>query len=454
MIPYAADEILQTIQMVSVEQLDIRTVTLGLSVLDCADPDPSVTAQRLYDKITRVARDLVPSAARVAAELGIPIANTRVAVTPLSVVGAANRPHDYFGLALAMDRAAKELGIDFIGGCGALVAGGETGADAALIGDLPRILAETDRVCASFEASSSRVGINMDAVSHLAAAIADTARRTASRDSVGCAKLVIFANAVEDNPFMAGAFHGIGQPEACINVGVSGPGVITRVVRALPDADLGHLAEAVKRIAFKVTRAGELVGATVATRLGIPFGCVDLSLAPSPVPGDSVGEVLEAMGLERAGVPGSTTALAVLTDAVKRGGVMASSRVGGLSGAFIPVSEDTALINAALEGLLSIEKLEALTAVCSVGLDMIAIPGSTPVETIAALIADELTIGMMNHKTVGVRLIPVAGKEAGDWAEFGGLLGRSPILPVPGGSPATFIRRGGRVSGPIHGLRN
>jgi uncharacterized protein (UPF0210 family) len=264
----------------------------------------------------------------------------------------------------------------------------------------------------------------------------------------------VFANAVQDNPFMAGAFHGVGQPEACLNVGVSGPGVITSVVQALPEADLGQLAEAIKRIAFKVTRAGELVGTTLATRLGVPFGCVDLSLAPSPIPGDSVGEVLEALGLERAGVPGSTAALALLTDAVKRGGVMASSRVGGLSGAFIPVSEDTALTRAAAEGMLSVEKLEALTAVCSVGLDMIAIPGSTPVETIAGLIADELTIGVMNHKTVGVRLIPVAGKEAGEWAEFGGLLGRSPIMPVPAGSPAAFIRRGGRVPGPIHGLRN
>ena len=454
MIPYAADEILQTIQMVSVEQLDVRTVTLGLSVLDCADPDPAVTARRLYEKIMRAGRDLVSSASTVSAELGVPIANTRIAVTPLSLVGAANRPFAYFALASAMDRAARELGVDFIGGCGALVAGGETAADAALIGDLPRILAETERVCASFEAASSRAGINMDAISHLAGALVDAARRTGDRDSIGCAKLVIFANAVEDNPFMAGAFHGLGQPDVCINVGVSGPGVITRVVKALPDADLGALANAVKRMAFKVTRAGELVGTTVAARLGIPFGCVDLSLAPSPVPGDSVGEVLEAMGLERVGVPGSTAALALLTDAVKRGGVMASSRVGGLSGAFIPVSEDTALTNAAVEGLLSIEKLEALTAVCSVGLDMIAIPGSTPVETIAALIADELTIGMMNHKTVGVRLIPVAGKVAGDWAEFGGLLGRSPILPVPGGSPAAFVRRGGRIPGPMHGLRN
>jgi uncharacterized protein (UPF0210 family) len=294
----------------------------------------------------------------------------------------------------------------------------------------------------------------MDGVWLMAQAIASTAELTRDRDSIGCAKLVLFANAVEDNPFMAGAFHGTGQPEACLNVGVSGPGVITNVVRALPDADLGQLAEAIKRIAFKITRAGELVGTTLAKRLGVPFGCVDLSLAPSPVPGDSVGEVLEALGLERAGVPGSTAALALLTDAVKRGGVMASSRVGGLSGAFIPVSEDTALSRAAGEGMLSVEKLEALTAVCSVGLDMIAIPGATPVATIAGLIADELTIGIMNHKTVGVRLIPVVGKQAGEWAEFGGLLGRSPILPVPAGSPAAFIRRGGRVPGPIHGLRN
>jgi uncharacterized protein (UPF0210 family) len=453
-LPYAADEILETIQMVSVEQLDIRTVTLGLSILDCAGPDAITTAGAIYDRITLAARDLVPGAAAVAAELGIPIANTRIAVTPLALVGASNRPLNFLALAKAMDAAAVALGVDFIGGCGALVAGGMTSADLALIAELPQILSQTERVCSGFEAASSRAGINIDAVSLLAEALRQTAALSADRDSVGCAKLVIFANAVEDNPFMAGAFHGVGQPQVCLNVGVSGPGVITRVVRANPQATLGQLAEAIKRMAFKVTRAGELVGTTLADRLGVPFGCVDLSLAPSPIPGDSVGEVLEAMGLERVGVPGSTAALALLTDAVKRGGVMASSRVGGLSGAFIPVSEDTALIRAANEGLLTVEKLEALTAVCSVGLDMIAIPGVTPVETIAGLIADELTIGMMNHKTVGVRLIPVAGKEAGEWAEFGGLLGHTPILPVRGGSPAPFIRRGGRIPGPMHGLRN
>jgi uncharacterized protein len=453
-VSYAAEEIFQTIQMVAVEQLDIRTVTLGLNTMDCAHPDPGETARRLYEKIVRVGGELVPATAAVASELGIPIANTRIAVSPLALAGSANDPYDFHALATAMDRAASDLGVDFIGGCSALIAGGQSSADEGLMRALPRILAGTDRVCASFEVASSRAGINMDAVWLLAQAIVDASHLTADRDSVACAKLVIFANAVEDNPFMAGAFHGSGQPQACLNVGVSGPGVITQVVRALPDADLGHVADAIKRIAFKVTRAGELVGTTVAARLGIPFGCVDLSLAPSPVPGDSVGEVLEALGLERVGVPGTTAALALLTDAVKRGGVMASSRVGGLSGAFIPVSEDTALSRAAAEGMLSVEKLEALTAVCSVGLDMIAIPGATPIETIAGLIADELTIGVMNHKTVGVRLIPVAGKAAGEWAEFGGLLGRSPILPMPVGSPAAFIRRGGRIPGPIHGLRN
>ncbi len=451
---FAAEEILQTIQMVTVEQLDVRTVTLGLNTLDCAHPDPCETARKLHAKIMRFGSALVPAASAVAAELGIPIANTRIAVSPLALVGAAHEPHDFLLLAEALDRAALDLGVDFIGGCTALIAGGQTRADEEMIAALPRILATTSRLCASCELASTRAGINMDGVWLLAQAILATSALTADRDSLGCAKLVLFANAVEDNPFMAGAFHGVGQPEACLNVGVSGPGVMTRAVRALPDADLGRLAEEVKRLAFKVTRAGELVGRTVAARLDIPFGSVDLSLAPSPVPGDSVGEVLEAMGLDYVGVPGSTAALALLTDAVKRGGTMASSRVGGLSGAFIPLSEDTALARAAADGMLGIEKLEALTAVCSVGLDMVAIPGSTPAETVAGLIADELTIGMMNHKTVGVRLIPVAGKEAGEWAEFGGLLGRAPILPVSGGSPAAFVRRGGRIPGPIHGLRN
>lgn len=451
---FAAEEILQTIRMVTVQQLDIRTVTLGLNTLACAHADAAETARRLYETIMRSGKQLVQRAADVSDELGIPIANRRLAISPLALTAAANEPFDFPLLASAADRAAHELGVDFIGGCTALIAGGSSAADDALIAALPEILAGTERLCASFELASTRMGINMDGVLALAEAIAATAERTAGRDGLGCAKLVLFANAVEDNPFMAGAFHGVGMPQACLNVGVSGPGVITQAVRAFPDADLGTVAEEIKRLAFKITRAGELVGQTLARRLDVPFGSVDLSLAPSPVPGDSVGEALEALGLQRVGVPGSTAALALLTDAVKRGGVMASSRVGGLSGAFIPVSEDTALARAAAEGLLSIEKLEALTAVCSVGLDMIAIPGSTPLTTLAGLIADELTIGMMNHKTVGVRLIPVVGKEAGEWAEFGGLLGRSPILPVRQGSSDGFIRRGGRIPGPIHGLRN
>jgi uncharacterized protein (UPF0210 family) len=451
---FAAEEILQTIRMVTVEQLDIRTVTLGLDTLDCAHESASQTARRLYEKLMRAGSALVGAAATISEELGVPIANRRIAVSPLALTGAANQPFDFPLLAQALDRAAHDLGVDFIGGCTALVAGGLSAADQALIASLPEILDATERVCSSFELASSRMGLNMDAVLLLAGAIHRAAVLTANRDSLGCAKLVLFANAVEDNPFMAGAFHGVGQPQACINVGVSGPGVIAQAVRALPDADLGELAEAIKRMAFKLTRVGELVGRTLADHLGISFGSVDLSLAPSPVPGDSVGEVLEAMGLQRVGVPGSTAALAMLTDAVKKGGAMASSRVGGLSGAFVPVSEDTALAHAVAEGLLGIEKLEALTAVCSVGLDMIAIPGDTPVATLAGLIADELTIGMINHKTVGVRLIPVIGKAAGEWAEFGGLLGRAPILAVSAGSAAAFVRRGGRIPGPIHSLRN
>lgn len=451
---FAAEEILQTIRMVTVEQLDIRTVTLGLDVLDCGHSSAQETARLLYEKLMLSGQALVRAAAEVADELGVPIANRRIAISPLALVGSANERHDFPLIARSLDRAARELGIDFLGGCTALIAGGLSKADEALIAALPEILATTERVCASAELASTRIGLNMDAVLLLAEAIARTAQLTADRDSLGCAKLVLFANAVEDNPFMAGAFHGVGQPQACINVGVSGPGVITQAVRDRPEADLGELAEVIKRMSFKVTRAGELVGRTVAERLGIPFGSVDLSLAPSPIPGDSVGEVLEAMGLERVGLPGSTAALAMLTDAAKKGGAMASSRVGGLSGSFIPVSEDTALARAAAEGVLCVEKLEALTAVCSVGLDMVAIPGSTPVTTIAGLIADELTIGMINHKTVGVRLIPVVGKEAGEWAEFGGLLGRAPILPVRQGDVSAFIRRGGRVPGPIHGLRN
>ena len=451
---FAAEEILQTIQMVMVERLDIRTVTLGLNTLDCAHPDAAETARRLYEKLMRAGSALVQTAARVSEELACrsPTGESR---SPRWLWSAPRMSTTTFCcLPQSLDRAARELGVDFIGGCSALVAGGCTRGDSALIDALPEILAATERVCASFELASTRMGLNIDAVVLLARAMLATAARTADRDSIGCAKLVLFANAVEDNPFMAGAFHGVGQPETCLNVGVSGPGVVARAVLAMPDADLGTLAETVKRTAFKVTRAGELVGRTLAERLGIPFGSVDLSLAPSPVPGDSVGEVLEAMGLQRAGVPGTTAALSLLTDAVKKGGAMASSRVGGLSGAFIPVSEDTALARSAAEGLLTIEKLEAMTAVCSVGLDMVAIPGATTASTIAALIADELTIGMINHKTVGVRLIPVAGKAAGEWAEFGGLLGRAPILPVPNGSAAGFVDRGGRIPGPIHGLRN
>ncbi len=415
---------------------------------------PPRQARLIHAKLHRYCQNLVPAADAVAAEFGVPIVNKRIAVTPLALVGAACDPLDFPTLAHALDRAAIELGVDFIGGYAALAARGFTVADAALVAALPEVLAETTRVCAALELASTRTGINMDGILAASTALLEAAGRTADQDSLACAKLVIFANAVGDNPFMAGAFHGVDGPEVCLHTGISGPGVIMQAVRAHPDTDLQELADVIKRQAFRITRAGEAVGRALASRLAIPFGSVDVSLAPAPTEGDSVGEILEAMGLSRTGVPGSTAALALLTDAVKRGGAMASARVGGLSGAFIPVSEDTALMAAASEGYLSLEKLEAMTAICSVGLDMVAIPGDTPVETIAAIIADEMAIGVMNNKTVGVRLIPVQGKGAGEWAHFGGLLGRAPIMPVRGGDAAMFVRRGGRIPGPLHGLRN
>ncbi len=451
---FASEEILQTIRMVAVEKLDIRTATIGLSLLDCARADASETAYLMRAKLRRHCGDLVPLANAVAAEFGIPIVNKRVAVTPLALVGAACDPADFPLLASALDASAKELGVDFIGGYAALMARGATSADKALLHALPHVLSSTERVCAALELASTRSGINMDGILTAAGAILEAARLSAEHDSLACAKLVIFANAVGDNPFMAGAFHGVDGPEVCLHTGISGPGVIARAVRAHPEADLSALSEEIKRQAFRITRAGEALGRTLAARLSIPFGSVDLSLAPAPTPGDSVGEILEAMGLSRTGVPGSTAALALLTDAVKRGGAMASSHVGGLSGAFIPVSEDTALMAAAAEGFLGLEKLEAMTAICSVGLDMIAIPGDTSVETLAAIIADELAIGMVNNKTVGVRLIPVHGKSAGEWAHFGGLLGRTPILSVRGGDSTAFVRRGGHIPGPLQSLRN
>lgn len=454
---FGTDEILETIRMVTLEQLDIRTVTLGISLLDCAHPDGEEAARRIYDKVTRVAERLVPVAEELADEFGIPIVNKRVAVSPISWVGASSATRDYSIFAQAMERAAQAVGIDFIGGFSSLVHKGLTDSDGRLIASIPQALATTSKVCSSVNVASTRAGINMDAVAMMGETIRATAELTRSTDSAGCTRLVVFANAVEDNPFMAGAFHGTGEAEASLNVGVSGPGVVCRVVEQMPDANLGQVAEAIKRTAFKITRMGELVGREVAARLGVQFGIVDLSLAPTPEAGDSVGEILQCMGLSSVGAPGTTAALALLTDAVKKGGAMASSYVGGLSGAFIPVSEDAVMSAAVGSGMLSLEKLEAMMAVCSVGLDMIAIPGDTPSSTIAGIIADAMAIGMINSKTIGVRIIPVVGKRAGDWAEFGGLLGRTPIMSVAsssGHSSVAFVRRGGRVPSPLHSLRN
>jgi uncharacterized protein (UPF0210 family) len=447
-------EIMETINMISNENLDIRTITLGISLTDCAHPDTELLCRRIYDKITRVGRDLVKTGEDIEREYGIPIINKRIAVTPISIVAASSKG-DYVEVALAMERAAEELGINFIGGYSALVHKGYTEADERLTFSIPAALAATKRVCASVNVATTKAGINMDAVAQMGRVIKKAAELTAETGSVACAKLVVFANAPEDNPFMAGAFHGIGEPESVLNVGVSGPGVVARALKKLgPEADFSELAELIKKTAFKITRMGQLVGTEASRRLGVPFGVVDLSLAPTPAAGDSVALILEEMGLERCGAPGSTAALALLNDAVKKGGVMASSHVGGLSGSFIPVSEDAAMTAAVAAGALSLEKLEAMTCVCSVGLDMIAVPGDTPDYTLAAIIADEAAIGVANNKTTAVRIIPVAGKKAGDTVEFGGLLGRAVVMPVSRFSSQAFIARGGRIPAPIHSLRN
>ncbi len=449
-----AREILETNKMISSENLDIRTITLGISLLDCAHPEMDVLVRRIYDKVTRVARDLVKTGEAIEREYGIPIINKRIAVTPLAVVGGS-AAGDWVKLAHALERAAAELGINFIGGYSALVHKGFTRGDEALIASIPEALASTRRVCASVNVATTKAGINMDAVARLGKVIKQAAELTAAEQSIACTKLVVFANAPEDNPFMAGAFHGVGEPECALNVGVSGPGVVAAALRELgPTADLSAVAELIKKTAFKITRMGQLVGAEASRRLGVPFGVVDLSLAPTPAVGDSVALILEEMGLQRCGAPGTTAALALLNDAVKKGGVMASSHVGGLSGAFIPVTEDAGMVEAVRAGALSVEKLEAMTCVCSVGLDMIAIPGDTPAATIAALIADEAAIGVANNKTTAVRVIPVAGKKAGEAVEFGGLLGRGVVMPVSKFSSEAFVRRGGRIPAPIHSLRN
>ena len=446
-------EILQTVHMITEEKLDIRTITMGISLYSCIHPDSRELYRRIYDKITHQAERLVPVGEALECEFGIPIVNKRISVSPISLIAAACR--DPLTAARAMDDAARETGVNFIGGYTALVQKGLTESDRRLIASLPEALAETERVCGSVNVASTRAGIDMDAVRLCGEAIKALAERTKDTDASGCMKLVIFSNAVEDNPFMAGAFHGPGEGESCINVGISGPGVVKRALeKEARGAPFDVVAETIKRTAFKITRVGQLIAREASSRLGVPFGIVDLSLAPTPAMGDSVAHILEEMGLEVCGCAGTTAALALLNDAVKKGGVMASSQVGGLSGAFIPVSEDIGMINAARSGALCIEKLEAMTCVCSVGLDMIAVPGNTPASTLAAIIADEAAIGMVNSKTTAVRLIPAPGKEVGDEVEFGGLFGRAPIMRVSPYSSEAFIARGGRIPAPLQSLKN
>lgn len=452
---YTQTEILQTLRMTEMEHLDIRTVTLGLSLRDCASESLVRTAERAREKIEAVAARLVSTVDEIGDEVGIRIANKRISVTPVSMIVEGARGGDFTIVAHAIDDAARIVGVDFVGGYSALVHKGWTDVESAFLDSIPAALAGTERLCSSVNVATTRAGINMDAVRRVGQIVKDAAERTRDQGGLACAKFVCFANAVEDNPFMAGAFHGVGEPEAVINVGVSGPGVVNHAVKAAPrDMPLHELAELIKKLSFKLARAGELVGREAARRLNLPFGIIDLSLAPTPAPGDSVAGILEAMGFERAGAHGTTAALGLLTDAVKKGGAMASASVGGMSGAFIPVSEDAGMIEAARIGALTLSKLEAWTSVCSVGIDMVAVPGSTPAETISAIIADEMAIGVMNNKTTAVRIIPVPGKDVGDMVEFGGLLGSAPIMAVNTFGCADFIRRGGRIPAPIHSLRN
>ena len=447
-------DIMETVNMISQQHLDIRTITMGITLLDCADPDPQAAAGKIYDKICRCAQNLVPTGERIEKELGIPIVNKRISVTPMALVAGASETEDYVPFAVAMDRAGRECGVDFIGGFSALVQKGMTVGDRRLIQSIPEALARTGIVCSSVNVGSTKAGINMDAVALMGRVIRRTAALTADQGGMGCAKLVVFCNAVEDNPFMAGAFHGVGEPETVINVGVSGPGVVYHALRKVKGKPLDVVAETVKKTAFHITRMGQLVAQEASKRLNVPFGVVDLSLAPTPAVGDSVARILEEMGLETCGTHGTTAALALLNDAVKKGGVMASSSVGGLSGAFIPVSEDEGMIAAASSGVLTLDKLEAMTCVCSVGLDMIAVPGDTSAETLSAIIADEAAIGMVNAKTTAVRLIPALGKQVGDMVSFGGLLGEAPVMPVHGESAAEFVARGGRIPAPMQSLKN
>ncbi|WP_367566139.1 PFL family protein [Lacrimispora sp.] len=449
-------EVNETNKMIEQERLDVRTITMGISLLDCCDSDLNAVNEKIYRKITTVAKDLVAVGKEIERDFGIPIVNKRISVTPIAIVGGAacKTPEDFVTIAATLDKAAKEVGVNFIGGYSALVSKGMTAADKNLICSIPQALSCTERVCSSVNVGSTKTGINMDAVALMGEIVLKTAEATKERDSLGCAKLVVFCNAPDDNPFMAGAFHGVTEADAIINVGVSGPGVVKTAIEAARGKDFGVLCETIKRTAFKITRVGQLVAQEASKRLNVPFGIIDLSLAPTPAVGDSVAEILEEMGLERVGAPGTTAALAMLNDQVKKGGVMASSYVGGLSGAFIPVSEDQGMIDAVIAGALNLEKLEAMTCVCSVGLDMIAVPGDTTASTLAGIIADESAIGMINQKTTAVRIIPVVGKSVGETVEFGGLLGYAPVMPVNQFSCEKFVSRGGRIPAPIHSFKN
>lgn len=451
---YTQREILETLRMSELEHFDVRTLTLGVSLLDCGHEDPAEAGRRVGKKLRRAGADLPRAVAEVSERLGVRVANRRLAVTPVSLLGVRPEPESYLAVAREIDAAASDLGIDYVGGFTALVHGGFTLADRALIEAIPETLSTTERLCSSVNAGCSKTGLNMDAVRMVAGLLKDLAYRTRERGSVGCAKFVVFANAVENNPFIAGAFHGVGLPEVALHVGLSGPGVVCQAIRRAGPCGLRELEEVIKRAAFRIIRVGELIGRQVADRIGVPFGIVDLSLAPTPELGDSVGEVLEAMGLERTGACGTTAALALLTDAMKKAGAMATSASGGLSGAFIPVSEDAAMIAAAREGHLSLEKLEAMTSVCSVGLDMVAVPGDTPEDILAGFIADELAIGIVNHKTTAVRVIPAYGKKVGELVSFGGLLGDAPIQELRALSCSGFVSRGGQIPAPITSMRN
>lgn len=444
----------ETNKMIEESNLDVRTITMGISLLDCADSDINKFNQKIYDKITQKAKNLVKVGDDISKEYGVPVINKRISITPIAIAAAGCNTNSYVSIAHTLDRAAKEVGVNFIGGFSALVQKGSSNGDLILLDSIPQALAETERVCSSVNVASSRSGINMNAVKHMGGIIKQIAELTKEKDSLGCSKFVVFCNAVEDNPFMAGAFHGVGERDCCINVGVSGPGVVKKALEAVRGKDFETLCENIKRTAFKITRVGQLVAQEASKRLEIPFGIIDLSLAPTPTMGDSIAEIFEEMGLEAAGAPGTTAALAILNDNVKKGGVMASSYVGGLSGAFIPVSEDLGMIEAVKSGALTLEKLEAMTCVCSVGLDMVAIPGDTPNETISGIIADEMAIGMINNKTTAVRIIPVIGKKVGEIANFGGLLGYAPIMSVNRFSCVDFIKRGGRIPPPIHSFKN